>query len=148
MKISKWILGAGLLVSSLGSNAQTDSLALDPALAAKWLVALDGDTVTAGDFWYVFNKNNFKKEQPTKESLAEYRALFTKFKLKVKDAEVAGLDTTPKFKKEFEGYKNQLAESYLKDKSVTEEKTLKPGEAFHLVKKIFGYIFCVHVHLL
>lgn len=143
MKLLNYLLFTVLTVGSLNVKAQNDPLKIDDELAKQWLVALEGDTVTAGDFWYVFNKNNFKKEAPTKESLAEYRALFSKFLLKVKDAENNGLDTTPKFVKEFKGYKNQLAESYLKDKTVTDklvkqayDRSLFDIEASHILINI------------
>mgnify|MGYP000973073830 CR=1 FL=1 len=41
--------------------------------------------------------------------------LFTKFKLKVAEAEALGYDTVPKLKKELEGYRKQLALPYLID---------------------------------
>ena len=106
------------LFCGLFTNAQTKEL--DPKIADNWLVSVNGDTITAGEFWYVFNKNAKSDEVVTKDSLKNYRKLYNKFLLRVQEAKSLGYDTTAKFKKEFEGYKNQLAESYLKDKSVTE----------------------------
>lgn len=131
MKLKNYFLSTGLALLSLCSSAQDDVLKLNEDIASKWLVAVEGDTITAGDFWYVFNKNNFKKEVPTDSSLTEYRSLFTKFLLKVKDAEAAGLDTTDKFKKEFDGYKNQLTESYLKDRSVSDQLVKEGYDRMH-----------------
>ncbi len=99
------------------SNAQIKEL--NPELSKKWLVAIENDTISAGDFWYVYNKNADPKKVVTKDSLVNYRKLYDKFLLKVTEAKSLGYDTTTKFIKEFNGYKNQLADSYLKDKNVT-----------------------------
>lgn len=48
-------------------------------------------------------------------------ALYVNFKLKVKKAKELKLDTTPAFKKEMAGYREQLAKSYLVDKEVSEK---------------------------
>jgi len=117
----KKILLLLLVVSASVKAGNGKDLDLPKDLANKWLLELEGDTVLVGDFWKVFNKNNFKQELPSKEALTEYFDLYQKFKLKVKEAEVKGLDTTPKFEKEIAGYQQQLAKSYLTDKSVTEE---------------------------
>lgn len=137
MRLRKMLLLSAVFCGFI-SNAQTKEL--DPKLADKWLVTIDGDTVTAGEFWYVFNKNAKADEVVTKDSLNNYRKLYNKFLLRVQEAKNLGYDTTDKFKKEFEGYKNQLAESYLKDKSVTEklveeafERTQTDVEASHIL---------------
>ncbi|HEX8350530.1 MAG TPA: peptidylprolyl isomerase, partial [Hymenobacter sp.] len=51
----------------------------------------------------------------------EYLDLYTNFKLKVLEAEQRGLDTTQAFKQELDGYKQQLAQPYLTEKSVTDQ---------------------------
>ena len=140
MKYNTYLLLAILFILSSTTYAKEDILKIDKELSKKWLVAIDGDTTTAGDFWYLFNKNNFNKTVPNIDSLNNYRDLYSKFLLKVKDASERGLDTTKKFLKEFEGYKNQLAESYLKDKTVTEglineayTRSLEDVEASHIL---------------
>ncbi|TGE19817.1 peptidylprolyl isomerase [Hymenobacter elongatus] len=78
--------------------------------------------VPAGEFAYVYRKNNSSApEFGTKPSVAEYLDLYTNFKLKVLDAEKRGLDTTQAFQRELEGYKQQLAQPYLTEKSVTDQ---------------------------
>ena len=47
--------------------------------------------------------------------------LFTKFKLKVTEAEDLGMDTVASFIKELDGYKVQLEKPYLVDKKVNEK---------------------------
>lgn len=140
MKYQNNLLLAILLMVFSVVNAEKNVLKIDEKLSDKWLVAIEGDTTTAGDFWYLFNKNNFDKTIPNIDSLNNYRELYSKFLLKVKDASERGLDTTKKFLKEFEGYKNQLAESYLKDKSVTKSlvkeaysRSLEDVEASHIL---------------
>jgi len=115
----KKILFLLVVISSSVVGAEESGIVLPDAIANNWLMEIEGDTVSAGAFWKVFNKNNFKQELPTQKALTEYFDLYQKFKLKVKEAENLGLDTTRKFKTEIAGYQQQLAKSYLTDKSVT-----------------------------
>jgi len=84
------------------------------------LLTVGGKEVTLAEFEAIYNKNNDKTER-TEESIKEYLDLYIKFKLKVREAEELGLDTTIKFKKELAGYRVQLAQPYLTDKEVTEK---------------------------
>ncbi|GEO02370.1 hypothetical protein AAE02nite_00340 [Adhaeribacter aerolatus] len=78
--------------------------------------------VYTSEFEYVYNKNNGSAENAyTRASIEEYLELYTNFKLKVMDAESRGLDTTMAFRRELDGYKQQLAQPYLTEKSVTEK---------------------------
>ena len=115
------LLSMIILVSFLTVKGQSEALSLESDLQSTWLLEVEGDTVNAGEFWRVFNKNNFKQEVPTKEAILDYFELYKKFKLKVTEAQELGLDTTAKFLEELAGYQKQLAQSYLTDKSVTEE---------------------------
>ena len=116
------VASCGFAQAAQAENAsQEETLTLPAEISERWLLELEGDTVSSGEFWKVFNKNNFKQELPSKEALTEYLDLYQKFKLKVKEAEVLGLDTTAKFRKEIGGYEKQLAKSYLTDKSVTRD---------------------------
>ena len=63
------------------------------------LMTIDDEQVTKSEFEQIFWKNK-KEKTATKEELDEYIELFKKFKLKVKAAEDAGLDTSAKFKNE------------------------------------------------
>ena len=79
-------------------------------------------TVPASDFAYVYRKNNgTAAEYGTRQSVAEYLELYTNFRLKVLEAERRGLDTTQAFKRELDGYRQQLAQPYLTEKSVTDQ---------------------------
>ena len=98
-----------LLCIGWGSFAQQDPV----------LMRINGKDVLRSEFEYIYNKNNAFAgvEQKT---LKEYVDLFVNFKLKVAAAEVAGIDTTRAFREELEGYRRQLAKSYLTDENVSE----------------------------
>jgi peptidyl-prolyl cis-trans isomerase SurA len=89
--------------------------------------------VPTKEFLYVYNKNNFReKKEDSIKALKEYLDLFVNFKLKVKEAEKQGLDTTKSFKDEFEGYRKQLVQPYLTDKKHLDSMVL---EAYERMKK-------------
>lgn len=121
--IKKTLTMRGLIILILAVNfvfAQNVSK-LPNDLGKRNLMTINGDSVSIEDFWYVFNKNNFNEVIPSDSDIVSYVELYKKFKLKVEEAKALKLDQTPEFKSEFEGYKNQLAESYLVDKAVTED---------------------------
>jgi peptidyl-prolyl cis-trans isomerase SurA len=78
------------------------------------VMEIDGNPVTKSEFLQIYLKNN-PNPQFDKASLDEYVEMFTKFKLKVAEAEKLGYDTIPKLKKELDGYRKQLALPYLID---------------------------------
>lgn len=86
------------------------------------LMKVDGKQVTLSEFEYMYHKNN--QQQVAQQPLEKYLDMFTTYKLKVADAEAAGIDTTAAFKKEYEGYRNELAMPYLRD-TVAEEALRK-----------------------
>ncbi|MDB5262459.1 MAG: peptidylprolyl isomerase, partial [Adhaeribacter sp.] len=103
-----------LLAGCKGSQPQASK---DPVLET-----IGGKPVYTAEFEYVYHKNNGNAENAnTRASIQEYLDLYTNFKLKVMDAESRGLDTTTAFRQELEGYKQQLAQPYLTEKSVTEK---------------------------
>ena len=80
---------------------------------------INGSPVTAEEFTYNLNKNISNTDSTvSKQDIDEYLDLYINFKLKVKEAESQGLDTTDSFIKEFSKYRDQLTDSYLKDDSV------------------------------
>lgn len=83
------------------------------------LLTIDKKEVKLSEFEAIFKKNN-NDEPITKEAVSEYLDLYVKFKLKVREAEVLGYDTTKAFKNELEGYRKQLIQPYLSDREVTE----------------------------
>ncbi len=85
------------------------------------LFSVAGKSVHASEFMYIYTKTNRDKADFSKASLEEYLDLYTKFKLKVQRARDLKLDTIPTLKQELEGYRQQLADSYLLDKAVTDK---------------------------
>lgn len=80
---------------------------------------IDGEPVYSEEFLYNYHKNLSGPDSAiTQEDINDYLELFINFKLKVKEARAQGLDTTGSFISEFNKYKDQLTESYLKDDSV------------------------------
>lgn len=81
-----------------------------------------GETpVHLSEFKYIYSKTNGEKADFSKASLQEYLDLYTNFKLKVKKAKDMKLDTISSLKQELDGYRRQLADSYLIDREVTEK---------------------------
>ena len=78
------------------------------------LMTINGEPITKSEFAYIYNKNN-NDNAIDKKTLDEYVELFVNFKLKVAEAKAQGLDTTPAFKRELNGYRKQLAKPYLTD---------------------------------
>ncbi|MGB2466899.1 MAG: peptidylprolyl isomerase, partial [Crocinitomicaceae bacterium] len=85
-------------------NAQSDPSVME----------VNGQKVSKSEFLQIYLKNN-NDPKFDKASIDEYMELFTKFKLKVAEAERLGYDTIPRLKKELEGYRKQLALPYLID---------------------------------
>ncbi len=102
-----------VLVAAL--QAPSFSQSADPVL-----FTVDGQPVSASEFTYIYGKNNRDDADFTEKSLREYLDLYTKFKLKVREAYAMGLDTVTSLKNELDGYRKQLASSYLNDKEVTD----------------------------
>jgi len=104
-------------------NAQKEK---DDKEDSKTLFTVGSDPVTVGEFKYIYEKNNSgddksKAELYTAKSVYDYLSLYENFKLKVKEAEAEGMDTTAKFISEYKNYRNQLAQPYLNDREVTQK---------------------------
>ncbi|MBT6439579.1 MAG: hypothetical protein HOK72_07710 [Flavobacteriales bacterium] len=84
------------------------------------LMTVNNVPVYKSEFEQIYWKNK-KEAVATKEDLDEYMELFTKFKLKVTEAEDLGMDTVASFIKELDGYRVQLEQPHLIDKEVNEE---------------------------
>lgn len=86
------------------------------------LFTVGNDKVTVSDFEYVYNKNNINNQSDYSEkSLRDYLNLYQNFKLKVKEAEAMQLDTISSLKTELEGYRKQLAKTYLTDREISDK---------------------------
>ncbi|SET79577.1 peptidylprolyl isomerase [Hymenobacter actinosclerus] len=113
-------LFAGTAAAALLAGCQATKPATTAATAT--VETLGTTAVPASEFAYVYRKNNSSDPAfGTKASVQEYLDLYTNFKLKVLAAEQRGLDTTQAFRQELDGYKQQLAQPYLTEKSVTDQ---------------------------
>jgi peptidyl-prolyl cis-trans isomerase SurA len=109
------ILAAGL-IANLGIFAQQQ--------APNVLLTVNNTPVTADEFTSLYLKNaKATGEKVEKSSLDEYLNLFINFKLKVQAALDAGIDTMVSFQNEYNGYVDQLAQSYLIDQETLENLT-------------------------
>ncbi|MDH5474914.1 MAG: peptidylprolyl isomerase, partial [Cyclobacteriaceae bacterium] len=81
----------------------------------------DVEKVNKEEFVYMYKKNNFNNNKGyTKEDIGDYLNLYQIFKLKIVEAKQLGYDTTKAFKSEFNKYKNQLTDNYLRTNKITD----------------------------
>ncbi len=96
------------------------------------LFKIDDKGVTAKEFIYVYEKNNFNNQDSySEDDINEYLDMFINFKLKVADARSLKYDTMSSFINEFNSYRSQLIKPYLSE-SKQEEKVLQ--EAYEHMK--------------
>lgn len=107
--MKKGLLPLALALASVGM-AQAKG-ASDPVL-----MTIKGKPVTLSEFEYLYHKNN--SQQITPQSIEEYLQMFITYKQKVADAEAEGIDRTEAFSNEYDGYRRELAEPYLRDQQV------------------------------
>jgi peptidyl-prolyl cis-trans isomerase SurA len=82
------------------------------------LFSIDDEQISADEFKAVYLKNRDIGKDIDPKTPREYLDLYINFKLKVREARDMGMDTMPSFKREFNNYRNQLAQPYLEDRSV------------------------------
>src|SRR5579863_9057487 len=83
-------------------------------LAAQTLFTVDGTAVSKVEFLRAFTKNN-NGVAPTDKAYRDYLELYIRYKLKVKAAYAAQLDTLPAQRTELQNFRSQVADAYLKD---------------------------------
>ncbi len=113
------LASAAILAGSLYISAK------DPIL-----MTVNKKEVPLSEFLYIYQKNNKQQQQP--QTVDEYLDMFVTYKLKVADAEAAGIDTTAAFRKELSGYTRELAEPYMRDNTV-EQRLIE--EAYGRMKR-------------
>ncbi len=113
-RMKKGIISALFFSFAIWSHSQT----ADPVV-----MKVGTESVPLSEFEFIFLKNHPKDKAVTRADLDEYLDLFVNFKLKVQAAREAGIDTSAALLNEFNGYRKQLAQSYLKDKE-TEERLI------------------------
>ena len=115
--VKQFLFSAGLLLLLAGAGiAQPTAPANDPVL-----FTVKNTPVPASEFRQIYAKTNQQKADFSEASLREYLDLYVKFKLKVQKAREMHLDTVEAFKSELDGYRRQLAASYLVDREVTDK---------------------------
>jgi peptidyl-prolyl cis-trans isomerase SurA len=83
------------------------------------LITIGNEQVSLEEFERIYRKNN-NEASLNRQNPEDYLELFVNFKVKVKEAEALGMDTTTKFINELEGYRKQLAKPYLVDEEAKE----------------------------
>ncbi len=101
-----------LSILYIGVSAQSDEAVL---------FSVNETPVSVSEFSYIYEKNNRDNASYTKESLEEYLDLYINFKLKVERARELGLHESDSYKAELEGYRKQLADSYVIDREVIDK---------------------------
>lgn len=97
------------------------------------LFSYGGQKVTKSEFLRMYTKNiNNQKPDFSEKALREYLTLYSRFKMKVAEAEKLRMDTLQNINTELGTYKKQLAKTYLTDNEVT-DKLVK--EAYERMKK-------------
>jgi len=96
------------------------------------LLTVNKNTVTTGEFTYLFLKNHPKKEDHTEAEILNYLDLLITFKAKVEEAKVRGYDTTRSFRKEFAGYRAELMKPYTADRDQLNLLTRQAYERLNL----------------
>jgi len=89
-------------------------LLLSSTLSAQTLFSYDGRGVSKEDFLKAYNKNS-ANEKPTERSYRDYLELYIRYKLKVRAALDMQLDTLPNQRSELQNFRQQVADSYMKD---------------------------------
>lgn len=128
----KYVVLSVALLTCIGFSAlaqkkakpATKTVTPTPVLAPKpnpVIFAYGSDTVYQREFERLLYKNKPSREPLSEKEVREYLELYINFKLKVKEAMLARLDTNASFVTELAGYRKQLAAPYLTDKSVTED---------------------------
>jgi len=82
------------------------------------LMTVAGREVEAGEFIRMYNKS---PEPGGNADLDKFIRQFIEFKLKVAEALAEGYDTTKEFINELDGYRKQLAQSYLTDNDIKDK---------------------------
>ena len=85
------------------------------------LLTISGDPVSANEFMRVYNKNLNLVQDDSQKEVDSYLELFVNYKLKLAEAKALRYDKDPAYINEFKSYKNQLIQTYLTDKNVTDD---------------------------
>lgn len=87
------------------------------------LFHVEEEPVLLDEFLYIYQKTNRDQADFARASVEEYLDLYKKFKLKVYKARQMKLDTIVSLQQELQGYRKQLANTYLSDQGVVDDLT-------------------------
>jgi peptidyl-prolyl cis-trans isomerase SurA len=87
---------------------------LTSGLIGQTLFTIDGSGTSKEEFLKAFTKNN-NGVGPTEKAYRDYLDLYIRYKLKVRAAFAAQLDTLPAQRTELQNFRSQVADTYLKD---------------------------------
>ena len=126
------LLITGFVVLSLSSFGQQKS---EPVL-----LNIGGENITTSEVMTLYRKNNLRGAVLDKKSFEEYLELFINYKLKIKLAIDAKMDTITSFKNELRYYRSQLAQPYMMDEEMSNmlvkeayQRKLKDIRASHIL---------------
>jgi peptidyl-prolyl cis-trans isomerase SurA len=110
-------------------------LLFSSGLSAQSLFTVDGTPVSKEEFLKAFSKNN-TGVAPTEKAYRDYLELYIRYKLKVKAAYAAQLDTLPAQRTELQNFRSQVADAYLKDQEsmdrLVKEVSIRSQKDIHL----------------
>jgi len=129
--MKKYFIVFLLLLKLIGATAQIQK----KATSSMILFTVDGNPTLTDEFIYLFKKNHANESQDYTESkIDEYLNLFINFKLKIREAQKRGMDTTAKFNKELNTYREELKKPYRADKDVLDKLTHETYD--HLMQEV------------
>lgn len=79
------------------------------------LLTVNGKNIPTSDFITVYEKNLSIVDDPDQKDVTNYLELYKNYLLKLEEAYALKMDTVPSYIEEFNRYKNQLIDPYLKD---------------------------------
>ena len=120
-------LAASVLMPAVAGTRQSDPV----------IMTVNGKDIRQSEFQYLYKKNNLQQVAP--QTIDEYVDMFVTYKLKVADAEAAGIDTTASFRDEFNGYCVELSNPYLRDADV-EDRLVNETYARMTVSRCVSHI--------
>lgn len=119
----------GVIVVLFGCSPQSKIVQQESQIIENVpLLVIGNEEIDSNEFLHLFTKN-YTLDAPTEplspEEFEQNLTLFIHYKLKVKEAENLGLDTTEEFEREFEIFKQDLIKPYLIKNSLQEGELLK-----------------------
>ena len=117
---------------------------LTPVFAEDPVLLRVGDeAITLSEFKEIYSRNNDDTNRADPEHVEEYLELYIDYRLKVKEAKSQGLDTLPGFRRELNGYRDQLAREFMAEHEVTDqlvreawERSLYDIRASHILLRL------------